>query len=96
MNSALSMAQRVVLTDQVLIQHLAGESVLLHLNQEVYYGLNETGTRMLSVLGEKANIQAAYEQLLDEYEIEPEKLRHDLLDLVEKCVAHGLVKVIAA
>ncbi|MGK7900249.1 MAG: PqqD family protein [Hormoscilla sp.] len=92
----LGLSHKVSLAEDVLIQELSGESVLLNIDSEQYFGLDEVGSRMLSVLTESDSIQAANDILLQEYEVEPAKLEQDLLELIEKCVKHGLVKVTQA
>jgi hypothetical protein len=46
------------------------------------------------VLTSKESLQAACDSLLDEYEVEQERLQQDLRNLVEKLVERGLVEVI--
>jgi hypothetical protein len=76
-----------------LFRELRGEAVLLNLGSESYFGLDAVGTRMWMVLTAAASIQAAYEALLDEYDVEAEKLREDLDGLIGKLVEHGLVEI---
>src|SRR4030095_14532086 len=90
---SISFTERLVLPEDVLISNVQGESVLLNLNSERYFGLDEVGTRMLSVLTTSNSIQTAYEALLDEYDVENEALRHDLADLVDQLVDQGLLEV---
>jgi hypothetical protein len=89
----ISFAERLILPEDVLISDVEGESVLLNVNSERYFGLDEVGTRMLSVLTTSNSIQTAYEALLEEYEVEDEKLRNDLADLVDRLVDQGLLEV---
>jgi predicted component of type VI protein secretion system len=89
----ISRTARVLAPEGVLVRELEGESVLLNLNSEVYFGLDETGTRMWKMLTTSESIQAAYHSLLEEYEVEPEKLYQDLENLIEELVAHGLAEV---
>jgi len=84
--------KRIVVQPDVLVNVIDGESVLLNLKSECYFGLDEVGTRMWQVLTDSGTIQAAYETLLAEYEVEPDKLRQDLDELIEKLAAHGLVE----
>jgi hypothetical protein len=89
----LTITQKISLEKEVLFQDLIGESALLNLETEEYFGLDETGTRMLFVLRESESIQAAYDLLLEEYEVEPEQLQKDLLDYIQELIEHGLVEV---
>jgi hypothetical protein len=77
----------------VLISGVDSESVLLNLKSERYFGLDEVGTRMVSVLTSSDSIQVAYEALLKEYEVDAERLREDLTGLIDKLVDQGLVEI---
>jgi len=90
---SISFTERLILPEDVLISDVEGESVLLNLNSERYFGLDEVGTRMLSALTTSKSIQTAYEALLEEYQVEDEKLRHDLADLVDQLLDQGLLEV---
>lgn len=89
----ISFSDRVRLPDDVLISNLQEESVILNLNSERYFGLDNVGTRMLSVLSESNSIENAYEQLLAEYDVDPQALRQDLSSLIENLVQQGLVQI---
>jgi hypothetical protein len=89
----LSFAMRVTARPDVLIQELDGQAVLLHLDGGRYFGLDEVGTRMWQVLAESPSIQAAYERLLAEFEVEPEQLRQDLEEWITELTRQGLVEV---
>jgi len=84
---------RVSVPEHVLLRQIEGESVLLNINNERYFGLDEVGTRMWATLTSADSIQAAYEALLGEYEVDPKQLRQDLQILIEKLVENGLIEV---
>jgi len=90
---SISFADRIEVPDEVLISGLQGESVILNLNSERYFGLDEVGTRMLSVLNDAESIQAAYETLREEYDVEDETLRQDLISIIEQLLELGVVKI---
>jgi len=89
----ISFSDRVKVPEDVLISNLQGESVILNLDSERYYGLDSIGTRILSVLTTSESIEAAYNTLVQEYDVDRQALRQDLIALVENLVAQGLVKV---
>jgi len=89
----VSFAKRVSTPADVLMQELDGESVLLNLQSETYFGLDAVGTRMWQVLVASESIQVAYEALLSEYEVEADQLRGDLQDLLRQLMEHGLVEL---
>ena len=87
----ITSTKRVVIQPDVLVNVIDGEAVLLNLKSECYFGLDEVGLRMWQVLTELDSVKAAYEALLAEYDVEPEELQHDLEELIEQLVEHGLV-----
>lgn len=90
---AISFSMRVVVPPDTLINVIGGESVILNLKSERYFGLDDVGTGMWQALTTAETIQAAYETLLGEYEVDAELLRRDLADLVEKLAAAELIEV---
>ena len=87
----LSFAARVAVPEAVLMREIGGEAVILNLDSEKYYGLNEVGARVWLALTTTPSIQAAYDALLDEFSVQPDQLRQDLESLVADLAEHGLV-----
>jgi len=89
----MDLNQAVTFSDKVFAQEVDGEMVLLDMNSENYFGLNEIGTDIWQAMQEKRFLQNVYESLLEQYEVEPEVLEKDLLDFVKKLQESGLVKI---
>jgi hypothetical protein len=87
----IAFSDRVKIPDDVLISNLQGESVILNLDSERYFGLDDVGTRFLNVLTTSDSIEAAYEALRHEYNIDAHVLREDLLALVENLIDQGIL-----
>lgn len=81
----------VSITPDVLHQELDGETVLLNLANESYFGLDQVGTRIWQVLGATSSLPEVLTRLLDEYDVAPEQLRVDVERLVTQLVEAGLV-----
>jgi hypothetical protein len=77
--------------DQVMFRDLAGEAVLLDLESGRYYGLNESGTRMWSLLVQHGRIDLALRDLLQEYDVPPERIEKELLLFVETLASRKLL-----
>jgi hypothetical protein len=90
----VSLMDRVIVPSHVLVRVLDKESVLLNIETERYFGLDETGTRMWQLVTAAPQIEVAYRQLLDEYDVEPELLRENLTDLLGRLVENGLLQVV--
>jgi hypothetical protein len=89
----ISLETQVSAAPGVLVRELDGEAVLLNVQTEQYYGLDEVGTRMWAVLTGSSSIQAALETLLAEYEVDAATLERDLLQLAQDLVAADLLVV---
>ena len=49
---------------------------------------------MWQVITSSSSIEAAFQQLLSEFEVEPDTLRNDLLSLLEKLVENNLLQMV--
>ena len=87
----ISFADRASVPSNVLIRFLDQESVLLNLNTERYFGLDSVGTRMWQLVTSGPTIEAAYFQLIEEYDVDPDTLRSNLAELLEHLVENGLI-----
>ena len=92
----VSFSDRAVVPAYVLIHHMDGESVLLNLETEIYFGLDSMGTRMWQVATRSMNIESAYATLLHEFDADPEVLRSNLAELLSNLIEHGLLKLSSA
>ena len=75
----------------VLFRELEGEGVLLDLETERYYTLDDIGARMWHLLHEHEEVEAVVERLLDEYDVDETTLRQDLAELITRLSKAGLV-----
>ena len=84
---------RVSIPNDVLFSESEGEAVLLNLQTGKFFGLDPTGTRIWHFLVESGSLGMAYTRMLDEYDVDAETLKADLLRLVDQLVAHGLIQL---
>lgn len=89
----MDLATRVSVPESVLFRDLEGEAVLLETTTGRYYGLNEVGTRMWSLLQLHGEIEPAFQDLLAEYQIPSHELRRDLLDFIGLLSSRHLIEI---
>lgn len=92
----VELKMRAVVPAHVLIRRLDGESVLLNLESERYFGLDATGTRMWELVTSQPCIALALEKLQEEYEVEPDVLQSHLTQLMSGLVENGLLQLLPA
>lgn len=83
--------RRVEVAPDVVFRQVGGEAVVLDLTTQRYFSLDETGTRMWMLLAEHGDLTAVHDQLLSEYEVDPDTLHRDLESLVKKLLEAGLL-----
>ena len=89
----VSFSSRVRAADNVLIRELEGESVLLNLDSESYFGLDDVASRMWAVLTTSESIEDSLQALTREYDVSEAQLREDLQVLVDELAEHGLIEL---
>lgn len=83
----------VRITPDVLHQEMGGETVLLNLANEKYFGLDLVGTRVWQLLNETQSANDVVTRLTEEYDVPTEQLRADVARLINELVAAGLVSI---
>ena len=89
----MNLNQKVTFAETVFAQEVDGEMVLLDMESENYFGLDEVGTAIWQAMQEKDTLQEAFDILMNQYEVDAEVLEKDLSDFVGKLVESGLVEV---
>lgn len=85
------MPDRIHISKDVLAQEVDGETVLLDLASESFFGLDEVSTRVWQLLGDGAGQRQIVEALLDEFEVERAVLERDVGELVQQLEQAGLI-----
>ena len=87
----MNLNQNITLSPEVISQEVSGETVLLDLESENYFGLDEVGTRIWQLIKETNDLAAIYQTLLTEYDVSEERLQQDLDTLLGEITKLGLV-----
>jgi len=92
----VTLDDRVEFSEDVIAQQVGEEMVLLDLEAGVYYGLDPVGRRIWELLIEHRRLRVVFETVVEEYDVTPEVLQQDLLQLVQELQAKGLTQVVGA
>lgn len=90
------LGMRVCVPEHVLMRGLGDEMVMLNLEAETYYGLNEVGARLMRLAEAGATLAQISEKLVSEFEVGREQLEHDLRAVAADLIAAGLLVEMAA
>jgi Coenzyme PQQ synthesis protein D (PqqD) len=89
----LSACATVVAAKNQVSSELAGEAVILNIDRGVYFGLDEIGARVWSLIQQPKTVSAVRDALVQEYEVSPQLCEQDLLSLIANLANEGLVSV---
>ena len=88
---------RVRVPEHVLMRSLGDEMVMLNLDAESYFGLNEVGARLMQLAQAGSTLEQITERLFEEFEVDRDQLEHDVRTVAADLIAAGLlVEAVAA
>jgi hypothetical protein len=91
--SAELLGAQVRFPDHIVFQEIEGEAALLNLHSELYFGLDDVGTRMSKALTDADTVASAIQSLQQAYDAPPDRIRDDVLEFLQDLMSHGLVEV---
>jgi hypothetical protein len=83
----------VMVVDNVVSCDLDGEAAILNMNDGVYYGLHPIGARIWNLIQKHSTINHIVQVLLDEFDVEPDRCRKDIYELLEQLLNNELVEI---
>jgi hypothetical protein len=72
---------------------LGGEVAILNLEAGMYYGLDDVGARIWELAQEPATVKSLQARILEEYDVEPERGRREVFELLRELVEEGLLEI---
>lgn len=91
MDSSSSADRRVVVTKRHVACTVAGEVVILHLDDGVYYGLNGVGTRIWQLLEQPRTLDEIVDVIVSEFDVDRQRCDEDVRSLLAELAERGLV-----
>jgi hypothetical protein len=88
----LSLDRHVTISESAIFRELDGESVIVHLDSSLYYGLDPVGTRLWQLIDSHGHLRSVFDAALAEFDVEPSVLERDLLQLVSELAGRQLVE----
>ncbi len=91
---AATLSDTVRVAARITFRRVRDEMALLNLDTGVYFGLDEIGARMWELVAEHGRLQTVAERMQEEYDVDPARLRQDLLRLVDELAAKQLLEIV--
>jgi len=86
--------ETVIIIPECVNYNIADDgAVVLNVQTGKFFGLDKIGTHMWTLLAQHGSLRTVANILLKEYDVAEDRLWKDLIDLVEKLKAKGLVEL---
>jgi PqqD family protein of HPr-rel-A system len=82
----------VVVNPGLTAADLGGEAVVLDPQSGRYYGLNELGAQIFELARKPRSVERIMQALLQEYDVEADKLKADLLSFLQQMEQRNLIE----
>lgn len=89
----LSEDATVVASNEQTGTMMPGQAVILNVKSGMYYAMDKVGARVWSLIQEPRTVKELHLAILEEYDVEPDRCWHDLLELLQELEANGLVEL---
>ena len=90
---AISISSVVIASKDQVSCEFESEAAILNLRDSFYYGLDDVGAAVWKLVQQPRRVDEIVDLLLDQYEVDTERCTQDLLTLLSKLAALGLVEV---
>ena len=91
MSDELGLDDALIIPGHVLLRRVEDEMILLNLDSDEYFAVDEIAARFLETLEPSGTVHAAANSLIAEYDVELDTVTSDLLGLSKELVAAGLL-----
>ncbi len=92
----ISLSTIVKTAGYVRYRNLGGEGVVMNQEAGKILVLNEVATRLFELFDGRRSIEELVGRLEEEYEVEPQQLRRDVVRYLEELIEHDLVEAIGS
>jgi hypothetical protein len=94
MDPNIALNYTVKRADDLVSCDLDGETALMSVEKGMYYGLDPIGSRIWVLLEEARPVADLCALLLEEFEVEPEQCRQDVLAFLHELAEDNLIRVV--
>ena len=89
----MNLSDKITISPQAVARQVGNETVILHLGNGTYFGLDPVGARIWQLMGEGKTLAEICEVMLDEYDVSREDLERDALSLAQNLAAQQLIGI---
>jgi len=77
-----------------IFNEIDGHIVMLDINNETYYSLDDVGSSIWRELAEPCKIEQLIDKLVNSYEVTHSQCREDIEPFIDELISAGVIKII--
>ena len=81
----------IIKNKSVLENEIDGEKIMLNMDKGEYYGMDKIASRIWELLNEEIEIEKLIQKLLEEFEIDYETCKNDVLEFLDGMLKKNLI-----
>ncbi len=78
---------------EIIYQDMHDEIIILNLKDDSYIGLDQTGANFWKIILDSPSVKEAYEQILNEYNVDACTLKEDLNSFIHELLEKKLIHI---
>jgi len=95
MKTVISKNSIIVATKKHVSGDLAGsEAVILNLDDNIYYGLNEVGNEIWKQIQKPIEVTNILQSLIEDYDVSEDQCESEVLELLNQMANKGLIEAV--
>ncbi len=89
----ISLETKITIPETLLLQKVDEETILLDINTQEYFSLNELGGIIWELLSKNNNLKEVKDELLVTYDINEKQIIDDILNFISALIKKGLIEI---
>lgn len=85
--------KKVKISDNVLFQEIDNEYVLLNMETEQYFGLNDIGAKVWQIISQDGTTDILVKKIISEYDVPSDTLTSDIYQLLDELNKEQLITI---
>jgi len=93
--TSINESTTIVRAEKLLATDLDDETILMSIEQGAYYGMEQTARRIWEIIETPHTVAELCHKLSEEYDVDSETCRRDVIGYLEELSNEGLIKLVA-
>lgn len=89
----MTLDTKINIPDTLFLQKVDDETILLDINTNEYFSINEIGTFIWETLEEKKDLNSVKEEIISNYEVDEKQVENDILNFIQEVANKGLITI---